>query len=91
MRHWVSVIVLAPRLTDERPRYNANKSDTKLLCSAALCQVFDSIFMDVPMSKVKFNASGDYAYIQNFKVLQSMCALAQAPLMGGPLFAQTMS
>jgi RP/EB family microtubule-associated protein len=35
--------------------------------------VFDSIFMDVPMSKVKFNVSGDYAYIQNFKVLQSMC------------------
>lgn len=66
-------------------------SDTKLLCSAALCQVFDIIFMDVPMSKVKFNASGDYAYIQNFKVLQSMCALAQTPLMGGPLFVQTMS
>ncbi|RFU79133.1 eb1-like domain-containing [Trichoderma arundinaceum] len=38
---------------------------------AALCQVFDSIFMDVPMSKVKFNVSGDYAYIQNFKVLQN--------------------
>jgi hypothetical protein len=46
--------------------------------------------MDVPMSKVKFNASGDYAYIQNFKVLQSMCALTQTPLMGGPLFVQTM-
>lgn len=42
--------------------------------------MFDSIYMDVPMSKVKFNASGDYAYIQNFKVLQSMCALAQPPL-----------
>ncbi|RDA85563.1 hypothetical protein CP532_3316 [Ophiocordyceps camponoti-leonardi (nom. inval.)] len=38
---------------------------------AALCQVFDSIYMDVPMSKVKFDASGDYAYIQNFKVLQN--------------------
>jgi RP/EB family microtubule-associated protein len=23
------------------------------------------------MSKVKFNVSGDYAYIQNFKILQS--------------------
>lgn len=39
------------------------------------------------MSKVKFNASGDYAYIQNFKVLQSMCP---PPGIGGPLFAQTM-
>ncbi|PHH83470.1 hypothetical protein CDD82_429 [Ophiocordyceps australis] len=38
---------------------------------AALCQVFDSIYVDVPMSRVKFNASGDYAYIQNFKVLQN--------------------
>lgn len=27
--------------------------------------------MDVPMSKVKFNVNTEYAYIQNFKVLQS--------------------
>lgn len=39
--------------------------------SAALCQVFDSIFLDVPMSRVKFNVNTEYAYIQNFKVLQS--------------------
>jgi len=38
---------------------------------AALCQVFDSIYMDVPMSKVKFNVNSEYAYIQNFKVLQN--------------------
>ncbi|KZZ91770.1 Calponin-domain containing protein [Moelleriella libera RCEF 2490] len=38
---------------------------------AALCQVFDSIYLDVPMSKVKFNASGDWAYVQNFKILQN--------------------
>ena len=38
---------------------------------AALCQVFDSIFLDVPMSRVKFNVTSEYAYIQNFKVLQS--------------------
>lgn len=45
--------------------------------SAALCQVFDSIYLDVPMSKVKFNASGDWAYVQNFKILQStFCAPA---------------
>lgn len=38
---------------------------------AALCQVFDSIFRDVTMSKVKFNVNTEYAYIQNFKVLQN--------------------
>ncbi len=38
---------------------------------AALCQVYDSIFMDVPMSRVKFNVNTEYAYIQNFKILQS--------------------
>ncbi|KAI1818691.1 calponin homology domain-containing protein [Poronia punctata] len=38
---------------------------------AALCQVFDSIFLDVPMSRVKFNANSEYAYVQNFKVLQN--------------------
>lgn len=38
---------------------------------AALCQVFDSIFGDLPMSRVKFNVNTEYAYIQNFKILQS--------------------
>ncbi|APA10364.1 hypothetical protein SS1G_07164 [Sclerotinia sclerotiorum 1980 UF-70] len=38
---------------------------------AALCQVFDSIFLDVPMSKVKFNVNTEYAYLQNFKILQN--------------------
>ncbi|KAG6018174.1 hypothetical protein E4U43_007257 [Claviceps pusilla] len=38
---------------------------------AALCQVFDSIYMDLPMSRVKFNANGEWAYVQNFKVLQN--------------------
>lgn len=41
---------------------------------AALCQVFDSIFLDVPMSRVKFNVNTEYAYITNFKVLQSKSA-----------------
>ncbi|KAI1088186.1 calponin homology domain-containing protein [Rostrohypoxylon terebratum] len=41
---------------------------------AALCQVFDSIFLDVPMSRVKFNVNSEYAYIQNFKVLQNTFA-----------------
>jgi len=38
---------------------------------AALCQVFDSIYLDVPMSRVKFNVNTEYAYIQNFKILQN--------------------
>ncbi|KAF2680399.1 hypothetical protein K458DRAFT_421628 [Lentithecium fluviatile CBS 122367] len=41
---------------------------------AALCQVFDSIFLDVPMSRVKFNANTEYAYLQNFKILQNTFA-----------------
>ncbi|KAF2275809.1 uncharacterized protein EI97DRAFT_458823 [Westerdykella ornata] len=39
---------------------------------AALCQVYDSIFYDVPMSRVKFNANTEYAYLQNFKILQNV-------------------
>ncbi|CAN8097297.1 unnamed protein product [Discula destructiva] len=38
---------------------------------AALCQVYDSIFGDVAMSRVKFNVNTEYAYIQNFKILQN--------------------
>jgi hypothetical protein len=48
---------------------------------AALCQVYDSIFMDVPMSRVKFNVNTEYAYIQNFKVLQSK---STPPMQDGP-------
>ncbi|KAE8145635.1 calponin homology domain-containing protein [Aspergillus avenaceus] len=44
---------------------------------AALCQVFDSIFMDVPMSRVRFNVNTEYAYLQNFKVLQNVFARHQ--------------
>ncbi|KAF2834500.1 hypothetical protein M501DRAFT_589840 [Patellaria atrata CBS 101060] len=38
---------------------------------AALCQVFDSIFLDIPMGRVKFNVNTEYAYLQNFKILQT--------------------
>ncbi|KAI9721863.1 MAG: hypothetical protein M1828_004958 [Chrysothrix sp. TS-e1954] len=41
---------------------------------AALCQIFDSIFLDIPMSKVKFNVNTEYAYLNNFKVLQTIGA-----------------
>ncbi|KAL1861774.1 hypothetical protein VTK73DRAFT_6916 [Phialemonium thermophilum] len=44
---------------------------------AALCQVYDSIFLDVPMSRVKFNVNTEYAYIQNFKILQNTFAKHQ--------------
>jgi len=39
---------------------------------AAYAQVFDSVFGGVPMSKVKFNVNTEYAYLQNFKVLQNV-------------------
>lgn len=38
---------------------------------AALCVVFDSIFGDVRLDRVKFNANSEYQYITNFKELQS--------------------
>ncbi|KAL2022546.1 hypothetical protein VTK56DRAFT_5153 [Thermocarpiscus australiensis] len=38
---------------------------------AVYCQIYDSIFLDVPMSRVKFNVNTEYAYIQNFKILQN--------------------
>ncbi|KAI9695520.1 MAG: hypothetical protein M1836_006437 [Candelina mexicana] len=38
---------------------------------AAFCQVFDSIYLDIPMSRVKFNVNNEYGYLQNFKILQN--------------------
>ncbi|MCJ1271114.1 hypothetical protein MMC22_011013 [Lobaria immixta] len=38
---------------------------------APLCQIFDSIFQDLPMRKVNFNANTEYEYLQNFKILQN--------------------
>ncbi|KAI5479370.1 hypothetical protein MNV49_003704 [Pseudohyphozyma bogoriensis] len=38
----------------------------------AYCQIIDSIFGDVPMSKVKMNANQEWQYLANFKVLQSV-------------------
>ena len=38
---------------------------------AAYCQILDSIFLDVPMNRVKFDATKEYEYLNNFKVLQS--------------------
>jgi len=38
---------------------------------AAHCQILDSVFGDVPMSKVKFVSKHEYEYVSNFKVLQN--------------------
>lgn len=38
---------------------------------AVYCQLFDSIHLDVPMAKVKFNVNTEYQYLNNFKILQS--------------------
>ena len=57
--------------TPPPPSLRRPAADGHTNVSAALCQVFDSIFLDVPMSRVKFNVNTEYAYIQNFKVLQS--------------------
>jgi len=39
---------------------------------AAYTQVIDSIYGDLPMSRVKFNAKHEYEYIANFKVMQNV-------------------
>lgn len=48
---------------------NITKIET-LGSGAAYCQVIDSIYGDVPVSRVKFNAKQEYEYMTNFKVLQ---------------------
>jgi len=40
-------------------------------CQKRYCAVLTRITVDVPMTRVKFNANAEYAYLQNFKVLQS--------------------
>lgn len=37
---------------------------------AVYCQLFDSIYGDVPMNRVKFNTTNDYDYRSNMKILQ---------------------
>ncbi|CAO3567658.1 unnamed protein product [Mortierella alpina] len=38
---------------------------------AAYCQIIDSIYLDQPMSRVKFAAKQEYEYLENYKVLQN--------------------
>jgi len=39
---------------------------------AAYCQIFDSIYGDIPMTRVKMNAKHEYEFVANFKVLQNV-------------------
>jgi len=38
----------------------------------AYCQILDSIFGDVPMTKVKMNAKHEYEFVANYKVMQNV-------------------
>src|SRR5690349_19581554 len=38
---------------------------------AIYCQIMDSIYGDVPLARVKFNAKMEYEYVSNFKILQA--------------------
>ncbi|TIA99602.1 hypothetical protein E3P94_02102 [Wallemia ichthyophaga] len=38
---------------------------------AIYCQLLDSIYQNVPLGRVKFNARQEYEYINNFKILQT--------------------
>lgn len=73
MRYWVS----CDSLNLDMDVYQAVSSTSILLImhvsfSAALCQIYDSIFLDVPMSRVKFNANTEYQYLENFKILSNI-------------------
>lgn len=41
---------------------------------AAYCQIMDSIYNDIPMHRVKFNATAEYEFHTNYKILQSCFA-----------------
>jgi RP/EB family microtubule-associated protein len=38
----------------------------------AYCQILDSIYLDIPMTRVKMNAKHEYEFIANFKVMQNV-------------------
>ena len=49
----------------------ATEAKLTSLPSAALCQIYDSVFLDLPMARVKFDARTEYAYLENFKILSN--------------------
>lgn len=46
---------------------------------AVYCQIYDSIFRDVPLAKVKFDANSEYQYLNNLKILQSVFTAHEIP------------
>lgn len=50
---------------------NYSKLD-QLGSGAAYCQIMDSIYGDVPMSRVRFDSKTEYDHQQNFKILQAV-------------------
>ncbi|KAJ1961549.1 microtubule integrity protein mal3 [Dipsacomyces acuminosporus] len=41
------------------------------IVGAAYCQIIDSIYLDVPVGRIKFDANQTYEYMENFKILQN--------------------
>ncbi|KAJ3024189.1 UNVERIFIED_CONTAM: hypothetical protein HDU68_008279 [Siphonaria sp. JEL0065] len=77
---------LSPMIVSVKNHWQSNKCQpTKLndLCQvnytkieqcgtgAVHCAIIDSIYKDVPLSKVKFNAKQEYEYVTNYKILQA--------------------
>jgi len=51
-------------------QYNYTKVE-QLGSGAAYCQIMDSVYADVHMNRVKFNAKMEYEFVNNFKILQA--------------------
>jgi RP/EB family microtubule-associated protein len=71
--HWVrySRFYRKRRPATSRLMAHEQLTDSFVYHSAALCQIYDSIFLDLPMARVKFNASTEYQYLENFKILSN--------------------
>lgn len=73
---WLSTVL---RYVRSLTRYSVSGSDS-IWFNAMLGGLLTGwyLLVDVPMSRVKFNVNTEYAYLQNFKILQS--TLSSDPL-----------